>query len=138
MTIVYNRYAWDKPVSKFVALRGGPRDLRWYTYRDWITNRLASWTGGYWLDHPCGASRCYAPTFEWVDQVLKNGTTITARVWQYHTADEWWTSEWGGEYLTPDEVNAPAEDIPAQRNHNLVTPAHSHILADNPQMELSP
>ncbi|MEV4317106.1 hypothetical protein [Actinocrispum sp. NPDC049592] len=99
-------FAWTDPSSDIVILTGGPRDQRGYFYRDWLATRRSSRLGRYPLDHPCGASRCYAPTTE---------TSTTAnkltRVWRYVSTAQW--TEWGHEYLTPEERSAAKRDNPA-------------------------
>jgi hypothetical protein len=39
---VTSDYSFHDPHSDLVALQGGPRDHRWFYYRDWIAARRAS------------------------------------------------------------------------------------------------
>ncbi|ONI90629.1 hypothetical protein ALI144C_02860 [Actinosynnema sp. ALI-1.44] len=98
-------FAWDTPESDLVALRGGPRDLRWYTYPDWLAARLSSRRMRCDLARPDGACRCYAPTTTWIGRTDKPDseatTAMRARVWHYIPPTQW--AHWGREYLTPDE-----------------------------------
>ncbi|SMC98984.1 hypothetical protein [Kibdelosporangium aridum] len=94
-------FAWNDPHSDLVSLSGGPRDHRWFYYGDWIATRRASRRGRYPLEHPCGSSRCYAPTTAFAHQVTKAGTDMVARIWQYVPPPQW--AAWGGEYRTPEE-----------------------------------
>jgi hypothetical protein len=106
-------YAWSDPASDLVALRGGPQDLRWYFYRDWLTVRKSSRRGQYRLSRPCGTPRCYAPTTQWTRRTDDPESPMRARVWHYIPPAQW--AAWGREYLTPDEKPAAAPTIPAPR-----------------------
>lgn len=94
-------YAFDTPHSELVALQGGPRDHRWWFYRDWIAARRASRRMRVALERPDGACRCYAPTTEFITQHGKKDTVLTARVWTYLPPEQW--HAWGREYRTPEE-----------------------------------
>ncbi|SMD14198.1 hypothetical protein SAMN05661093_04988 [Kibdelosporangium aridum] len=112
-------YAWRDPASDLVALRGGPRNLRWYTYRDWLTARQASRRLGYRLSHACGSDRCYAPTIQWAKRTDEPESSMQARVWAYIPPAQW--NAWGREYLTPEEQTPCAPTIPAPRTRAQAT-----------------
>jgi hypothetical protein len=112
-------YAFRDPYSELVALQGGPRDHRWFYYRDWIAARRASRRLRCPLERPDGASRCYAPTTEFADQPGKGDAVLTARVWTYLPPEQW--RAWGREYRTPEEHHdlyetpAPQGDVASRR-----------------------
>jgi hypothetical protein len=114
-------YAWTDPVSDIVALHGGPQDLRWFFYRDWLITRRASRRGRYPLSSPCGTPRCYAPTTRWTGRTDGSTSPMRARVWHYLPPTQW--AEWGQEYLTPDEQAADQPVIPIQRTGSPDTPS---------------
>lgn len=120
-------YAWSDPASDLVALHGGPQDLRWYFYRDWLAARRSSRLGRYSLSRPCGTPRCYAPTTHWTRRTDTPESRMQARVWHYIPPAQW--AVWGREYLTPDE-HATAPTIPAPRTETPVIPTCPRILTE--------